>query len=376
MINLEQKNNKNPYFEILNISKGKTVICSSFFDENKLILTDWKGNVWCTNIDTQAREWEINVNKPILFELISYQQKLYACNENSLFEIDKETGHFKELLKFTVACSVVHKNNKVYLNERSKKGPNTTGRIIEIDLDDLSIIVLKEEKEKSTYGALNRKEIVVTEKEVIFYADRAIYKYSIADKVIEQIYHNAEIESRIKGMMMLNDSLLFVPGVKNKQAGTGYFPQNPNLNSIFIKELNAEAEPIDKTIVSTTVPFIGNFLAINHTESIATYGGYVFFHRNNYLTLKEVPQRNITGQDGWLFKNGKEAFLLEPTSFNNEEKQQGFRLYHIKNDNLELLEEFITNKLGKNYREPEFDFFKNYIVVRCDGQAYLLKKYS
>ncbi|MFC4211845.1 hypothetical protein ACFOWA_11665 [Pedobacter lithocola] len=374
MIDLRKSNNSNPHFETLTTVKAKTVISSSFYFENNLILADWQGNIWCLNLNTQAKVWETNIKKPVLFEFIFYNQKLYAFNENTFFEIDISTGNITEIFNFIVIGSVVQEKNKIYLNERNKKGPNTTGKILEIDLNNFTVECIKEENIKSTFGQLTRIEILANEQEVFFYCDKAIHKYNVATQTTEMIYENSNIEFRIQGIFKVDTSLMFIPGMKNPKAGTANYPINPNLFSVFIKEQFSEAKPIDETIISSTISFKGNSVKINDKESVTTYGGYLFFSNNSNIKIVEITDRKITGQDGFLYKNKNEIYLLEPTSFYDKEKEQGFKLYKIANQTITLLEEFTTNKLGNNYREPDFDFFDDKIVVRCDGQAYLLKK--
>ncbi len=374
MIDLRKSNNSNPHFETLTTVKAKTVISSSFYFENNLILADWKGNICCLNLNTQAKVWETNIKKPVLFKFIFYNQKLYAFNENTFFEIDISTGNITEIFNFILIGSVVQEKNKIYLNERNKKGPNTTGKILEIDLNNFTVECIKEENIKSTFGQLTRTEILANEQEVFFYGDKAIHKYNVANQTTEMIYENSNIEFRIQGIFKVDTSLMFIPGMKNPKAGTANYPANPNLFSVFIKEQFSEAKPIDETIISSTISFKGNSVKINDEESVTTYGGYLFFSNNSNIKIVEITNRKITGQDGFLYKNENEIYLIEPTSFYREEKEQGFKLYKIANQRMTLLEEFVTNKLGKNYREPEFDFFDDKIVVRCDGQAYLLKK--
>ncbi|TKC08053.1 PQQ-like beta-propeller repeat protein [Pedobacter polaris] len=374
MIDLRKSNNSNPYFETLTAVKSKTVVSSSFYFENNLIIADWKGNIWCLNLNDQATVWEKNIKNPVLFEFIFYKQKLYAFNENTFFEIDIITGDITEILNFILIGSVVHQNSKIYLNERSKKGPNSTGKILEIDLNNFKVECIKEENIKSTFGIVTRTEILANEQKVCFYCDKAIYEYNVLTQTIEMIYANADIENRIQGIFNLDKFLMFIPGMKNPKAGIGNYPKNPDLYSMFIKEQFSEAKPMEETIISSTIPYKVNSIKIDDKESVAYYGGYLFFSNKVNIKIVESPDRKITGQNGFLYKNENEIYLLEPASFDGEEKEQGFKLYKIANQTIILIEEFLTNKLGKNYREPEFDFFEDQIVVRCDGQVYLLKK--
>ncbi|WP_312192711.1 hypothetical protein [Sphingobacterium sp.] len=376
MIDLRQKNVDNKYFEKCYSTAAKDVVSAVYYEKDRLFIADWKSNLYCIDTTTNIKKWEVKLKNPILFEFIPFNQKLYALNENTLFEIDVATGHVEEKIHFVLIGSVVHCQHTIYLNERSKKGPKTTGRILEVNLKNFLVTTIKEEQQKSTFGMLTKKEIAVVGDQVFFYCDQAIYQYNVSDRTMQKIYENHAIENRIQAIHQLGKGILFVPGMKNPDAGKGHFPSNAAIHMIFQWKPISGVRPIDQTLISSTIPFRGNEVCGSDNERITTYGGYVFFSKGDQLKIVEIPDRDLVGQDGYLYKQGNAIYLLVPQLFDDKDDLQGFGLYKIEEHALFFLEKFITNTIGAKFKIPEFDFFGEKIVVRCEGQVYLLSKIS
>ena len=102
----------------------------------------------------------------------------------------------------------------------------------------------------------------------------------------------------------------------------------------------------------------------------------MFFSKDDQLKIVEIADRKLVGQDGYLYKQGSAIYLLVPQLFDDKDDFQGFDLYKIEEHALFFLEKFITNTIGAKFKIPEFDFFGEKIVVRCQGQVYLLSKIS
>ncbi|MNK09244.1 hypothetical protein D3C87_271960 [compost metagenome] len=376
MIDLRQKNVDNSYFEKCYSTAAKDVVSAVYYEKDRLLIADWKSNLLCIDTATNTKKWEVKLKNPILFEFIPFNQKLYALNENTLFEINVATGHIEEKIHFVLIGSVVHCQHTIYLNERSKKGPKTTGRILQVDLTDFLVTTIKEEQQKSTFGMLTKKEIAVVGNNLFFYCDQAIYQYNVSDRTMQKVYENYAIESRLQAIHELGKGILFVPGMKNPDAGKGRFPSNPAIHMIFQWKPISGVCPIDQTLISSTIPFRGNEVCSSDNEHITTYGGYVFFSKDDQLKIVEIPDRDLVGQDGYLYKQGNAIYLLVPQLFDDKDDLQGFALYKVEEHVLVFLEKFITNKTGAKFKIPEFDFFGENIVVRCEGQVYLLSKIS
>lgn len=293
-----------------------------------------------------------------------------------MFEIDVATGYVEEKIHFVLIGSVVHCQHTIYLNERSKKGPKTTGRILEVNLKDFLVTTIKEEQQKSTFGMLTKKEIAVVGNNLFFYCDQAIYQYNVSDRTMQKIYENDAIENRIQAIQQLGKGILFVPGMKNPDAGKDHFSSNAAIHMIFQWKPISGVRPIDQTLISSTIPFRGNEVCGSDNERITTYGGYVFFSKGDQLKIVEIPDRDLVGQDGYLYKQGNAIYLLVPQLFDDKDDLQGFGLYKIEEHALFFLEKFITNTIGAKFKIPEFDFFGEKIVVRCEGQVYVLSKIS
>jgi hypothetical protein len=161
MIDLRQKNVDNSYFEKYYSTAAKDVVSAVYYEKDRLFIADWKSNLYCIDTATNTKKWEVKLKNPILFEFIPFNQKLYALSENTLFEIDGATGHVEEKIHFVLIGSVVHCQHIIYLNERSKKGPKTTGRILQVDLKDFLVTTIKEEQQKSTFGMLTKKKLLL-----------------------------------------------------------------------------------------------------------------------------------------------------------------------------------------------------------------------
>jgi len=164
--------------------------------------------------------------------------------------------------------------------------------------------------------------------------------------------------------------------MKNPDAGKDHFPSNPAIHMIFQWKPISGVRPIDQTLISSTIPFRGNDVCGSDNERITTYGGYMFFSKGDQLKIVEIPDRDLVGQDGYLYKQGNAIYLLVPQLFDDKDDLQGFDLYKIEEHALFFLEKFITNTIGAKFKIPEFDFFGEKIVVRCQGQVYLLSKIS
>ncbi len=376
MIDLRQKNVDNKYFEKCYSTAAKDVVSAVYYEKDRLFIADWKSNLYCIDTTTNIKKWEVKLKIPILFEFIPFNQKLYALNENTLFEIDVATGHIEEKIHFVLIGSVVHCQHTIYLNERRKKGPKTTGRILEVNLKNFLVTTIKEEQQKSTFGMLTKKEIAVVGNNLFFYCDQAIYQYNVSDRTMQKIYENDAIENRIQAIHQQGKGILFVPGMKNPDSGKGHFPSNPAIHMIFQWKPISGVRPIDQTLISSTIPFRGNEVCGSDNERITTYGGYVFFSKGDQLKIVEIPDRELVGQDGYLYKQGNAIYLLVPQLFDDKDDLQGFGLYKIEEHALFFLEKFITNKIGAKFKIPEFDFFGEKIVVRCEGQVYVLSKIS
>lgn len=372
MIDLRQKNADKIHFETLYAAGAKDVVSAAYYEKGILLTADWKGNLTCVDSTTNVKKWETKLKKPIVFEFIPFGQKLYALNENTLLEIDVTTGRVKEKINFVLIGSVIYEQDNIYLNERSKKGPKTTGRILQINLRDFSVTTIKEEVQKSTFGILTKKEIATVGDSVFFYCDHGICQYNVSNRTTQKIYENDTIENRLQAIYRMGNDLLFVPGMRNPDAGKGYFPTNTAINAIFQWSPTSGVSTLGHTLISSTMPFKGNEVRISGTEYITTYGGYVFFNIDGQLKTLEIPDRALAGQDGNLYKKENDAYLFVPQRFDDD--LQGFVLYKIEDQSLVLLEEFITNKTRTNFKIPEFDFFDEHIVIRCDGQVYLVRK--
>jgi hypothetical protein len=375
ILNLDQKDNSNSIFDIIYPGKSRTFICSSFISGEIAIFSDWGGNTWCINVHSKKKSWEQKIKKPILFEFVEYSGMLFAFNECSMLSIDVNNGDIRELLSFKTVTSVARAKDKIYLNERSKNGFDSQGQIVEINLADLSKKIIYKEEIKRTFGPLYRKEIASTGSEILFYADKSIFSYSSTGENLKILYTNSQVRDRMDGLTMSGSILLFIPCIKNENAGTGHFPKNPDINAVFFLKPTGEAGPLDLTAVMTTTCYEGSSVELTPGNFISTLGSYVFFNKDGVITKKDVPDRRVTGTDCKLFRQDGKTYLFEPRSFGDRAEETGFRLYTIdENDfSIQPIAEFKTNKRGRNFKGCYFDFFGDTIVVRSDGRCYVLK---
>jgi len=377
MIDLEKIKNSDSHFEIVYAGKSKTFVCSSLILDSSGIFADWSGNLWKVDFETKKIVWKQKLKKPLLFGFYVFENRIYSVHQKAIIEILPD-GEILEKIELNCATSPIQINNQLFINERNKHGFNSMGKLVAYDMQTNKLTTIFEEKIKRTFLPITNKEQTSKGSELFFFADRSIYKYNTLTTNLLCLKTNNEIRDRITGMIFLDNDLLYIPSIKNKNAGQDHFPPNPDINSIFSLDEFGNQHQISETKASNTMCHSGNSISIDKYHHLVCLANYVFSKKSETFLKVEIPIQKSGGTEHYLFMNGEQLYCIVPRSYGDRATEQGFNLYELNIDNLEfkLCQEYRTHKLGKNFKGIYFDFFRDKICARGDGRFYVMKKAS
>jgi hypothetical protein len=368
-----EKNFKDNNFRLELEGKSRTYISASLLLPEICIFADFGGNVWSLSTETKKMQWKSKLKKAVLFPFLTYKNNVYVISSNTVYSLCITTGTFNVIKQFGVICSLIQSNNLIIFNDRNKSGQNTTGKIIQFNLDDFSSIELAVDDCKRTYGRRTKREIDANDDNLWYFSNNSIFHHSFHTRISTPVFSVDPYEG-INAIVHLKNSVLVVPAAKTQKSNGEQIPRSEYKYSPIIHITKDSVNEISGTLDRARLAHQPSVLCIKSISIVAIAGHLLTFKGDKLLANALIHER--FKHEYKLFSVNNTAYLLVSCNHHENGKSiQGFELYRISSDycNIKLMERYKAYETGANFMPCHFDLFNDRVVVRGDRRFFVLK---
>ena len=365
-----------PWFDLVSSGKAKTRVISSHFDDQRLVLADYAGNVWAVDAATGKKQGATKCKHGLHFGFHLVDGQLLAFNRHGLVCLSPDTGDMETLLTFQYVHSPVRINNRFYLFECSARGRNTIA-LLQVTPGTLETKVLyKEHKARQVGCDVHTREIAAwPDDQVLFFGDGQLRSCHVPTGTVSPVVE--ETYNALAGLHTVGEHAFFIVYLDSER--------NPSLRAHphFQRMLHlCGTGPVD--VVESEEQFRGSLYYLGSSqptgngEAIASFGGLVFQIKDRQVRQigkligdDEFPRLPLRAESVQV---GKRTYLFFGTSYGDHAEETGFVLCTVDADGvLTRQQHYVSGKLGKNFGVDIMQAHGNHVVVCGDGYYHLLR---